>query len=259
MHAWYRPTFAPEHGALLVLMGSLISGAALAQAWTTETTLACLCAGSALQAEHPLIVQLKQRRTWKLRYLVWASAYGGMSIAIALYLAWHSPILICLYGCGTMALIMDGIAVLKHQQKSIANELVMFAAICLSTLLAYGSTTGALTPQAWGLWILNTLFYASAIFTIKLRKTKTSDLKPGLVFMGIAVVLTIGLFYSQLLLPLTALTFAVALLKFAVVVWKRDWYTHCRFEHIARFETYFTLVYICLVALTVLPPTLPSS
>lgn len=258
MHAWYRPTFAPEHGAFLVLTGSLISGAALAQAWTTETTLACLCANCAMQAEHPFVVQLKQRSTWKPRYLFWASVYGGISLVIALYLAWRSPTLLWLYGCATMALIMDGIAVLKHQQKSIANELVMFAAICLSTLLAFGATTGVLTSQAWGLWILNTLFYASAIFTIKLRKTKTSDLKPGLVFMGIAVLVTIGLFYGQWLLPLTALTFTVALLKFAVVVWKRDWYTQCRFEHIARFETYFMLVYVSLVALTILPKTLPS-
>lgn len=259
MHAWYRPTFAPEHGALLVLMGSLISGSALAQAWTTDTTLACLCAGCALQAEHPLIVQLKQRSSWKPRYLFWTGIYGGISIAIALYLAWQAPPLMWLYGCGSLALIIDAIAVLKHQQKSIANELVMFAAICLSTLLTYGATTGSLTPQAWGLWILNTLFYASAIFTIKLRKAKTSDLKPGLIFMGIAVLLTLSLFYSQWLLPLTALTFSIALLKFAVVIWKRDWYTQCRFEHIARFETYFTLVYVCLLALTVLPPTLPSS
>lgn len=259
MHAWYRPTFAPEHGALLVLLGSLLSGAALAQTWTLDTTLACCCAGCALQAEHPFIVQLKQRRTWKPRYLVWAGIYGGSSLAIAIYLARQTPILIGLYLCGTAALILDAIAVLRHQQKSIANELVMFAAICLSTLLAYGATTGTLTTQAWGLWILNSLFYASAIFTIKLRKTKTNDLKPGLIFLGIAVLITLGLFYRQWLLPLTALTFAVALLKFAVVIWQRDWYTQCRFEHIARFETYFTVAYVCLVTLTVLPPTLPSA
>lgn len=259
MQAWYRPTFAPEHGALLVLTGSLISGAALAQAWTVETTLACLCAGCALQAEHPFIVQLKQRSTWKPRYLVWTSLYGGISLAIAFYLAWHAPTLIWLYLAGAAALMIDGIAVLNHQQKSIANELVMFSAICLSTLLAYGATTGTLTTQAWGLWMLNTLFYASAIFTIKLRKTKTSDLQPSFVFLGFAILVTLGLFYSHWLLPLTALTFVVALLKFAVVVWQRDWYTQCRFEHIARFETYFTLIYVCLVALTVLPPTLPKA
>lgn len=259
MHAWYRPTFAPEHGALLVLFGSLLSGAALAQSWTNDTTWACVCAGCALQAEHPLIVQLKQRRSWKPRYLVWASIYGGSSLLVALYLAQQNPILIWLYLCGAIALILDAIAVLNHQQKSIANELVMFAAICLSTLLTYGATTGTLTPQAWGLWILNTLFYASAIFTIKLRKTKTSNLKPSFIFLSIAILITLGLFYSEWLLPLTALTFTVALLKFAVVIWQRDWYTQCRFEHIARFETYFTMAYVCLVALTVLPPTLPSA
>lgn len=259
MHPWYRPTFAPEHGALLVLFGSLLSGAALAQTWTANTTLACVCAGCALQAEHPLIVQLKQRRSLKPRYIFWAGLYGGGSLVLASILAVQAPSLIWLYLCGAIALCLDGIAVVKHQQKTIANELVMFAAICLSTLLAYGATTGTLSVQAWGLWILNTLFYGSAIFTIKLRKTKTNDLKPGLIFQGIAILVTLALFYSHWLLPLTALTFSVALLKFAVVIWQRDWYVQCRFEHIARFETYFSVVYVCLVALTVLPPTLPSA
>ncbi|WP_299486501.1 YwiC-like family protein [Acaryochloris sp. IP29b_bin.137] len=259
MQPWYRPTFAPEHGALLVLFGSLLSGAALAQSWTSNTTWACVCAGCALQAEHPLVVQLKQRRSWKPRYLVWAGIYGSLSLSMALYLALKTPELLGLYFLGLISLLIDGIAVLKHQQKSIANELVMFAAICLSTLLAYGATTGALTVQAWGLWILNTLFYASAIFTIKLRKTKTNHLKPGAIFLGIAVLVTLGLFYYQWLLPLTALTLALAVLKFGVVVWQRDWYTQCQFEHVARFETYFTVAYVCLVALTVLPPTLPRA
>lgn len=259
MHPWYRPTFAPEHGALLVLFGSFVSGAALAQSWTVDTTLALCCAGCALQAEHPCMVQLKQRRTWKPRYLIWASLYGGLSMAIAIYLAWQTPILCGLYCCGLAALVVDGVAVLQQKQKSIANEFVMFTAICLSTLLAYGATSGTLTVQAWGLWILNTFFYASAIFTIKLRKSKTNQLKPGLIFLGIAMLVTLGLFYCHWLLPLTALTLAVAVVKFVVVVWQRDWYTHCRFEHIARFETYFTVVYVSLVALTILPPTLPNA
>lgn len=50
---WIRPTFSPEHGVLLVLFGSFITGAALSQQWTYMTTLALICAFFALQAEHP--------------------------------------------------------------------------------------------------------------------------------------------------------------------------------------------------------------
>ena len=65
LQAWYRPTFSPEQGVLLVLGGSFITGATLAQEWTNSTTLALSCAFFALQAEHPLVVQIKQRSSWK--------------------------------------------------------------------------------------------------------------------------------------------------------------------------------------------------
>ncbi|MGK7955213.1 MAG: YwiC-like family protein, partial [Crocosphaera sp.] len=73
---WCRPTFAPEQGVLLVLLGSFLTGAALAQQWNQWTNLALLCAFLTLQMEHPYVVQLKQRKSWKPRFLVWGSIYG---------------------------------------------------------------------------------------------------------------------------------------------------------------------------------------
>ena len=62
VYKWIRPTFSPEHGVLLVLFGSFLTGSALAQKWTYITTLALICAFFALQAEHPYIVQIKLRK-----------------------------------------------------------------------------------------------------------------------------------------------------------------------------------------------------
>ena len=72
--AWYRPTFSPEHGVYVVLLVSFLTGAAAAQSWTHMTTLALLCAFCGFQAEHPLVLQIKQRRSLKPRFLVW----GGL-------------------------------------------------------------------------------------------------------------------------------------------------------------------------------------
>ena len=253
---WYLPTFSPEHGVLLVLLGAVLTGASLAQTWTWETTLACLGAFFGLQAEHPFVIQIKQRSSWKLRYLFWAGLYGGIAIAIATWLVYQHSCLIWVCVGAAIAMGLNVWSVFQRCQKTIAIEIAMFAAICLATLYVYGTTADTLTLKAGGLWLLNTLFFASAVFTIKLRKVKTSCLQGGLKYHGVASI-GIALLYSLGWLKLlTALAFATALLKLAVVVGRRDWYCSCRFEYIARFETYFALGYTALVCLTLLPARL---
>ncbi|MEL6385579.1 MAG: YwiC-like family protein, partial [Cyanobacteria bacterium J06626_18] len=247
----------PEHGVLLVLLGAILTGASLAQTWTWETTLACLGTFFGLQTEHPIIVQIKQRSYWKPRYLFWAGLYGSTAIAIATWLTYQHPCLIWVCGGAAIAMGLNVWSVFQHRQKTIAVEIAMFAAICLSTLFVYGTTADALTLQAVGLWLLDTLFFASAVFTIKLRKVKTSCLQGGLKYHAAASICIALLYSLGWLKLLTALTFTIALLKLAVVVGLRDWYCSCRFEYIARFETYFALGYTALTCLTLLPPRLP--
>ncbi|MEM6352393.1 MAG: YwiC-like family protein [Cyanobacteria bacterium P01_D01_bin.14] len=254
---WYLPTLSPEHGVLLVMAGALLTGASLAQAWTGETTLACIASFLGLQAEHPLIVQIKQRRQWRWRYITWAASYSVVTVLLIGWLTFYHPILLWVLVGAAAAIAIDIMAVLHRRQKAIATEMVLFLAICMSTLLAYGVTAGTLTVQAVGLWLLNWLFFASAIFTIKLRKVKTSSLKGSLIYHGLAIAV-VGLLYTLGWLSLlTALTFLVAALKLLVIICLRGWYCNCRFEYIARFETYFALTYTALACLTVLPATLP--
>ncbi|MEO1619935.1 MAG: YwiC-like family protein [Cyanobacteria bacterium J06632_3] len=254
---WYLPTFSPEHGVLLVLLGAVLTGASVAQAWSIDTSWACLATFLGLQAEHPVIVQIKRRRRWRPRYLVWAGIYGGAALAIALWLCLQHPVLWWIVGAGVLSLGLDIVAVLKRNHKTIANEIVMFVAICLSTLFVCGATTGEITTQAIGMWVLNSLFFASAVFSVKLRKKKTRSLQPSVIYHGVAISLIVTLYSIGWLSMFTALVFLVALLKLAVIVCWQNWYRTCRFEHIARFETYFALSYTFLAALTVLPPKLP--
>ncbi|MGK7875338.1 MAG: YwiC-like family protein [Xenococcaceae cyanobacterium] len=253
LQAWYRPTFSPEHGVYVVLSGSFLTGAALAQTWTLSTTLAFLAAFCGFQGEYPLGIQLKQRRSLKPRFLFWGGLYSAVSLGIAIWLYFRAPVLLWLYGGAIAALLVDVVEILRKERKSIVNELVTFAAVCLSAPMAYAVTTGTLTPLALGLWVLNALFFSSSIFTVKLRKLKTSSIVPGVIYHAIATLIVMGLYWFHWLSPFTALAFGVALLKFGLIAWQQQWYRTTKIQFVAILETVFALLFVAIAALTVLP------
>lgn len=254
--AWYRPTVSPEHGVYVVLLVSFLTGAAAAQEWTWATTLALICAFLGFQAEHPLVLQIKQRRSFKPRFVIWASLYGGIALGIALWLYLHSPVLLWIYGGAIAALVVDVVSVWHREHKSVANELITFAAVCLSAPLIYGATTGTISLTVIGLWALNTLYFGSTIFSVKLRKPKTSSLLPGMVYHAIAASIIATLYWFNLLPPIAALAGGIALLKFGFVVWRHDWYRTAKIQWVAMLETISAFSFLIIVALSVLPARL---
>ena len=50
-----------------------------------KSHLTFICAFCGFQAEHPFVWQIKQRKSWKPRLLVWGSLYSGVAGAIALW------------------------------------------------------------------------------------------------------------------------------------------------------------------------------
>jgi hypothetical protein len=105
---------------------------------------------------------------------------------------------------------------------------------------------------------LNTLFFSSAIFTVKLRKSKTPSAVPGGVFHAIATLLILTLVYFALLTPLTAYAFGVALLKFGLILWQRDWYCTIKIQWVALLETSMALSFLVITALSLLPARWPA-
>ncbi len=260
--AWYRPTVSPEHGVYIMLLVSFLTGAAAALDWTWTTTLAFLCAFCGFQAEHPLVVQIKQRRSLKPRLLIWGSVYSGVAATIALYLYWQqgnllSPLLWVYLGA-IAAFLIDAISVFHREQKSVLNEFITFFAVCLSAPLAYVVTTGTLSTLALGLWLLNSLFFSSAIFTVKFRKNKQHPITPSLIYHAIASLLVIGLWAIGWLLPFTTLAFSVALLKLGIILWQKDWYCTTKIQFVAMLETGTALLFLVIAALSVLPAHLPG-
>jgi len=254
--AWYRPTFSPEHGVYVVLLVSFLIGAAAAQNWTLATTLALVCAFCGFQAEHPLVLQIKQRSSLKPRFLIWGGFYAVISGVIALYLYLKYPVVLWIYAAAIAALIVDAVSVLHREQKSIFNELITFAAVCLSAPLAYVATKGTISVGVMGLWALNTLYFSSTIFTVKLRKPKTSSVIPGVVYHAIATLVIFALCWLGSLSPATALAFGLALLKFGIVALNQQWYRTAKIQFVAMLETGTTFAFLIIVALSVLPARL---
>ena len=257
---WYHPTVSPEHGVYVMLGVSFLTGAAAAQQWSWATTLALICAYCGFQAEHPLALQIKQRRSWKPRFLLWAGIYGGIASAIALWLLfWHSQeygSLLTIYGIAILATLVDSVSVWWRQQKAIWNELITFAAVCLSAPFAYAATIGPLSWSVIGLWILNTMFFSSAIFTVKLRKGQTASIVPGLIFHSIAVGIIVLLWQVHWLSPITAAAFGVVLLKFGLILWQKEWYCNTKIQYVAQLETGSSALFLAIAALSLLPPHL---
>ncbi|WP_084552299.1 YwiC-like family protein [Fischerella major] len=242
---WYRPTFSPEHGVYVILIVSFLTGAAAAQGWTLATTLAFICAFAGFQAEYPLTLQIKQRHSWKPRLLVWGS--------IGAYLALQTPMLLWLYLGAIAAFLMNGVAVFYRKQKSIWNEFLTFAAVCLAAPLAAIATTGTATISLFGLWLLNTLFFSSAIFTVKLRKPKPPSLAIGLAYHGVAVLIIAALCFVGWLPSLAAIAFGIVLLKFGFILSRREWYQTTVIKHVAVLETLAAVLFLGLSAIALLP------
>lgn len=261
-NAWYRPLFSPEHGVYMVLFVSFLTGAAAAQYWNWDTTLALICAFCGFQAEHPLVLQIRQRRSYKPRFLFWGGVYGGLALAISLYLvlsvAHNGVTLVWIYLGAFIALVIDGISVWQRSQKSIQNELATFTAVCLSAPFAYTVSTGEFSTAELGLWIINTLFFSSTIFTLKLRKpTKDQSIEQITLQAGfyhlILLLIMVGLWGIGWVSLFTVSAVGIVLLKFALILWQQDWYRKAPIKYVAVIETLSALLFLGIVCISVLP------
>jgi hypothetical protein len=258
---WYIPTWSHEHGVYIVLLVAFFTGAAAAQAWTWMTTLAFICAFCGFQAEHPLVLQIKQRRSWKPRFLVWGGVYASIALFIALYLYIQSGLnnsLLWIYGGAIAAFLIDAISVFYREQKSIWNEFLTFAAVCLIAPLTYAVTTGSMSTTVLGVWMLNTLFFASAIFTVKLRKPDKGELplspvKRVWAYHAISTLIVLTLWYLGWLPTVTALAFGIVVIKAGLILWQQNWYRTTKIQHIAILETASALSFGAIVCFSLLP------
>lgn len=263
--AWYQPIISPEHGVYVVLLASFAIGVALAGQWNWATTWALICTFFGFQAEHPLVLQIKQRKSWKPRFLFWGGIYGSIALISAayLYLNQNNALLplLGIYASAGLALIVDALAVFRRGQKSIVNEMVTFAAVCLAVPFAYIVTANSFTLTTIGLWALCTLYFSGTIFSVKLRKVKDNEalqaaFKRFAVYHAIAPLLILMLYLTGWLPLIPALAFTVLLLKALFIAIRLPWYRTVPITRVATLETASSLLFAMATMIALLPAKL---
>jgi hypothetical protein len=243
----------------VALLVSFLLGAAGAQRWTMGTTAALVVVLAAFQAEHPLVQQIRRRRALQPRLLLWAGVYGAIAVGLGAVLAWQMPVLLVLAGLAAAALGLDALAVLQRRQRSLAHELLAFAAVCLAAPFAWVVGSGSLEPGAMGLWALCSLYFGSSVALLKLRRDPDADFRPVLLIGAISLALIVLGWRSELLRPLEAAAYGVALLKGGWLLGRLENYRAAPIGRVAAIETGSALVFMLLAALALLPATLPPS
>lgn len=100
------------------------------------------------------------------------------------------------------------------------------------------------------------LYFSSTIFSVKFRKSKTPSVVPMAVFQAIALVVVVGLWWFGGLSLVTAAAIGVSLLKFLLIVGRQEWYRTAPIQRIAMLETGAAVLFLAIVAVSLLPPTL---
>jgi hypothetical protein len=253
---WWQPTLSHQHGPLVALLVSFLLGAAGAQQWTAATTAALVVVLAAFQAEHPLVQQIRRRRTLQPRLLLWAGLYGAIALGLGAVLAWRTPVLLVLAGLAAAALGLDALAVLQRRQRGLGHEWLAFAAVCLAAPFAWIATSGHLEPAALGLWGLCSLYFGSSVVLLKVRRDTAAGITPVLMTGALATALVAGGWGLGLLHPLEAVAYGVALLKGAWLLGRLEQYRAAPIGRVAAIESATALLFLLLAALALLPVTL---
>ncbi|KMM16465.1 YwiC-like family protein [Synechococcus sp. GFB01] len=253
---WWQPTLSHQHGPLVALVVSFLLGAAGSQTWTASTSLALVVVLAAFQAEHPLVQQIRRRRSFQPRLILWASLYGAIAVGLSALLTWQTPVLLSLAGPALLVLALDALAVLQRRQRGLSHELVVFAAVCLAAPFAWTVGSGSLEPAALGLWGLCSLYFGSSVVLLKFRREPAIEITMVLVSGTLATALIAGGLWLGLLQPLEALAYGVALLKGAWLLNRLEHYRSAPIGRVAAIESATALLFLLLAALALLPATL---
>ncbi|UBF30618.1 hypothetical protein K9N68_36205 (plasmid) [Kovacikia minuta CCNUW1] len=77
-------------------------------------------------------------------------------------------------------------------------------------------------------------------------------------YHAIATLLITGLWLLDWLSPMTAISLSVVLLKFALILWQKDWYCTAKIQWVVMLEASSAFIFLAIVALSVLPAHLPA-
>lgn len=239
---WFKPVLSGEHGASISLAVCFFLGVWFAGRWNGNTSLALAAAVAGFELQLPL-VRLLRRKRLDPRLIIWTILYGIVTVSSALTLWLRVPALGRIYAVGAAVLLINLFWVYRGDQKSIPNELSIFTGLCLALPFAYTATTGFMAQDLLGLWLLCTLVFSSAIFTVRLRLFGDPAVTKATVYHIVALAMVFLLVRVNLLPPALAWTFLIPLAKLVVILLWMDRYRRLKLTHIGLIETALAIIF----------------
>ena len=246
--SWARPVVSLEHGAGVSLAVCFFLGVWIAGLWNLNTTLAFFTTLAVFELQVPL-ARLVRRRQPEPRLVIWTAIYGLVAAAGAGILWLRVPVLGRIYVVALGALLINLLWVYRKEQKSVLNELVVFAGLSLALPFAFTATAGFMTRGLLGLWLLGTLVLSSAIFTVRLRLFGDAALTKAVTYHITALAILLLLVRVGLLAPALAWTMLIPLVKLALILLYMDRYRRLKITHIGLLETGLAILFALWVVL----------
>jgi len=180
------PVFSPEHGAYVVLVASLLIGVVAVGDWSGVTTLAAIAALAAHQAQFPFM-QLLRRRRIDARLATWGVVYAAVAAVAAYRVVSAVPPLarIVWVAAGVFGVAL-ALSVLGRY-KSLAQELVVFAGLCLTSPWAEAATRGYMVRETLGRWLLLVAAFWTAVLAVRVRSRGVGARGTSVAYGAIAV------------------------------------------------------------------------
>ncbi len=242
----YRPPISNEHGGTVVLIVCFGLGILLVGSWNWSSSIALLTVWAAFEGQQPL-VRLVRRRQLDSRYKLWGLIYGIVTIAGASNLIMRHPILIRVYAVGLVVLIAHLWGAFRHQRRNVANELTLFAGLCLALPTAFVATSGYMADYLLGLWVLSTAVFSQSIFTVNIRLAGEVEIPKAVGHLISSYLIVAGLIAASLLKADFIWLLLIPTTKLLYILFRIDRYRQLRLAQIGFLETGLAILFAAAV------------
>lgn len=176
-----KPPIPKEHGAWAMLYAPLLIALLFAGRFEMPALLFVLVVSVAFLAHEPLATlarfhaaqttrkeKLEQARTWLIVYAIIIAP--ACVLLLFSYRRWH------LLTLGALLLVLLGLhtyLTAKRVERQFTGEILGVLSLTLTAPAAYYVALGQFDKIAWWLWILNLLYFSSAVFYVKMRVSRS--------------------------------------------------------------------------------------
>ncbi len=243
------PILSPEHGAHVVLGASFAIGVIAAGRWNAATTVALVAVAGAHLAQYPAMFMLR-KRAFTARHALWAAIYVGVAIGAGSWVVTAAPALMRLV---TIVAAVFGLSAwlgaAKHY-KSLAQELIVFAALPLAAAWAETATRGYMLRETVGVWVVLAMAFWGAVFAVRIRSRGSGARTAALVYtvaLLAATALVVTGTIGGPIAPAHAWLLGPSVLRLAVVLSFGDWWMGLQIRTVGIVES---AVAVAMVAVT---------